>query len=157
MPSQSHEHWMLFALAQADLAAQHGDVPVGCVVVDEHDTLVATGRNQRQMLQDPTAHAEVQALRQAAQVTGHWRLNCCTLYVTLEPCPMCAGALVNARIKTLVFGCRDPKAGAVVTMMQLACDPRLNHQCEIVEGVLSTQCAERLVSFFAQLRAQGKK
>lgn len=148
---------MLRALDQAKVAAQHGDVPVGCVIVSENGHLLSQGRNQRELLQDPTAHAEVVALRKAAQNKGHWRIENATLYVTLEPCPMCAGAIVNARIKTLVFGCRDPKAGACVSLMQITTDNRLNHQSRVVEGILAEPCAKQLQQFFANLRKQGKK
>lgn len=152
-----HEFWMYRALDQAKLAAQHGDVPVGCVIVSENGHLLSQGHNQRELLQDPTAHAEVVALRNAARNKGHWRIENATLYVTLEPCPMCAGAIVNARIKTLVFGCRDPKAGACVSLMHITSDNRLNHQARIVEGILADACAKQLQQFFATLRKQRKK
>ena len=152
-----HDSWMRWALLEADLAAQHGDVPVGCVIVDGRGALVARGRNRREVDQDPTAHAEMVALRLAAANRGHWRLSDCTLYVTLEPCPMCAGAIVNARVRRVVYGCPDPKAGATRTLMQIADDPRLNHRAEIVEGVMADACAQRLKDFFAALRRAGKK
>ena len=145
------------ALLEADRAAAHDDVPVGCVVVDKQGEIVASGRNRREQDQDPTAHAEIVALRLAAAQRGHWRLTGCTLYVTLEPCPMCAGAIVNARLERLVFGCNDPKAGAVRTLMRIADDARLNHQVEIASGVLADECADRLKRFFARLRADGQK
>ncbi len=148
---------MRWALQEADAAAQHGDVPVGCVVVDGRGALVARGRNRREIDQDPTAHAEMVALRQAAAARGHWRLSDCTLYVTLEPCPMCAGAIVNARIMRLVYGCADPKAGAIRSLHRIADDPRLNHRAEIVAGVRSDECATRLRDFFGALRRSGKK
>ena len=152
-----HDSWMRWALLEADLAAQAGDVPVGCVIVDGRGALVARGRNRREVDQDPTAHAEMVALRQAAAMRGHWRLSDCTLYVTLEPCPMCAGAIVNARILRVVYGCPDPKAGATRSLMRIADDPRLNHRAEIIEGVMAQACAQRLKDFFARLRAMGKK
>jgi tRNA(adenine34) deaminase len=152
-----HETWMRWALQQADQAAHRGDVPVGCVIVDGRGTLVACGRNRREQDQDPTAHAEMVALRLAAAARGHWRLSDCTLYVTLEPCPMCAGAIVNARVARLVYGCHDPKAGAVRTLMRITDDDRLNHRAEVIEGVLADDCAQRLKDFFARLRRAGKK
>jgi len=152
-----HETWMRWALQEADQAALRGDVPVGCVIVDGRGAFVACGRNRREQDQDPTAHAEMVALRVAAAARGHWRLSDCTLYVTLEPCPMCAGAIVNARVARLVYGCHDPKAGAVRTLMRVADDDRLNHRAEVVEGVLAQECAQRLKDFFAGLRRAGKK
>jgi tRNA(adenine34) deaminase len=157
LSSIDHDSWMRWALLEADRAAHGGDVPVGCVIVDGRGALVALGRNRREVDQDPTAHAEMVAMRLAAASRGHWRLSDCTLYVTLEPCPMCAGAIVNARVRRLVYGCPDPKAGAVRSLMRIADDPRLNHRVEIVDGVLGDACAQRLRDFFAALRRQGKK
>jgi tRNA(adenine34) deaminase len=148
---------MGLALDEADQAPVHGDVPVGCVVVDALGCVIGSGHNRRQLDQDPTAHAELIALRAAASARGHWRLDDCTLVVTLEPCPMCAGALVNARIARVVYGCPDPKAGAVRSLFQIADDQRLNHRAQIVEGVRAEECASRLTSFFAALRRLGKK
>ncbi|PIE05409.1 MAG: tRNA-specific adenosine deaminase [Sorangium cellulosum] len=148
---------MRWALREADIAAHHGDVPIGCVIVDERNALVARGHNRREIDQDPTAHAEIVAMRLAAAQRGHWRLFDCTLYVTLEPCAMCAGAIVNARIKRVVFGCPDPKAGSTRSLMRIADDPRLNHRAEIIDGVLADACAQRLKEFFAALRRLGKK
>jgi len=148
---------MRWALQEADQAAHRGDVPVGCIIVDGRGALLARGHNRREQDQDPTAHAEIVTLRLAASMRGHWRMSDCTLYVTLEPCPMCAGALVNARIGRLVYGCSDPKAGAVRSLMRIADDARLNHRIEIVEGVLADQCAERLRAFFGALRRAGQK
>ncbi len=150
-------HWMQVALGEADLAAALGDVPVGCVVVSAQGRELGRGHNAREALADPTAHAETIALRRAAATTGGWRLEGATAYVTLEPCAMCAGALVNARVARVVYGCDDPKAGAVFTMFGVGTDPRLNHRFEVVRSVLSEACAERLRAFFAALRAQGKK
>lgn len=138
------------ALDEARLAGSAGDVPVGAVIV-MNDAIIARGRNRREVDRDPTAHAEVVALREAAQVLGTWRVEA-TLYVTQEPCPMCAGAIVNARVKTLVFGCTNPKAGAVATLYQIVTDPRLNHRVEVIAGVRQTECAKELSSFFAALR-----
>lgn len=148
---------MRLALEQADYAARQGDVPVGCVIVDDDGTVLGSGCNRREQDCDPTAHAEIVALRQAAARRGHWRMSNATLYVTLEPCPMCAGAIVNARVSRVVFGCTDPKAGAVQTLFAIATDSRLNHRAEITAGVLASECAQRLSEFFARLRQAGKK
>jgi tRNA(adenine34) deaminase len=142
--------WMTIALEEARAAAAGGDVPVGAIIVSE-GSILGRGRNRRELDRDPTAHAEVIALRQAAQALGMWRVEA-TLYVTQEPCPMCAGALVNARIKRLVYGCTNPKAGAVDTLFQLVTDPRLNHRIAVTGGVLATECAAELSQFFAALR-----
>jgi tRNA(adenine34) deaminase len=144
------EHWMAIALDEARAAAAAGDVPVGAVIVIG-DRIVARGRNRREVDRDPTAHAEVVALRDAAQVLGQWRVEG-TLFVTQEPCPMCAGALVNARIVRLVFGCLNPKAGAVTTLYQIVSDPRLNHRLEVTGGICAEECAGVLRQFFAELR-----
>jgi len=157
LPSDADLAFMKLALDEADLAAQAGDVPVGCVVVDELGNLLGTGRNRREVDKDPTAHAELVALREAARARGTWHLCDATLYATVEPCPMCAGAIVNARIRRVVYGCDDPKAGAVRTLFALLGDGRLNHQAEVEAGVLAEACAERLRSFFAALRRSGKK
>jgi tRNA(adenine34) deaminase len=145
------DQWMQIALEEARAAAAAGDVPVGAVVVGSDGSLIAKGRNRRELDNDPTAHAEVIALREAAQSIGHWRVEA-TLFVTQEPCPMCAGALVNARVKRLVYGCPNPKAGAVATLYQIVTDPRLNHRMEVTGGVLATECAAVLSQFFADLR-----
>jgi len=142
--------WMTLALEEARAAAAAGDVPVGAVVV-QGETLLGRGRNRREVDRDPTAHAEVVALREAARVLGHWRVEA-TLYVTQEPCPMCAGAIVNARVRRLVYGCGNPKAGAVATLYQIPTDPRLNHRVEVSGGVRSDECAAALKAFFAELR-----
>lgn len=148
---------MGLALEEADLAPAHGDVPVGCVIADETGRVIARAHNRRQVDQDPTAHAEVIALRRAAQARGHWHLDGCTLVATLEPCPMCAGAVVNARIACVVYGCADPKAGAVRTLFALTDDIRLNHRARVVEGIRSEECASRLTEFFGTLRRRGKR
>jgi len=143
---------MELALAEAESALGHGDVPVGAVVV--HDGLVVAARhNERERLQDPTAHAELLALRDAAGVLGRWRLDDCTLVVTLEPCVMCAGAVVNSRIDRVVFGAPDLKAGGMGSLYNVAVDPRLNHNSTVVHGVLEAQCQQLLSDFFAKLRA----
>jgi tRNA(adenine34) deaminase len=144
-----HEY-MGLALEEARAAGAAGDVPVGAVVVIGGQ-VIGRGRNRREDRGDPTAHAEVEALREAATAIGHWRVEG-TLYVTHEPCAMCAGALVNARVARLVFGCLNPKAGAVVTLYQITTDPRLNHRLDVSGGVRAEECAEVLRAFFAELR-----
>ncbi len=147
---------MAEALAEADLAAEKGEVPVGCVIVSQQ-TIVARGHNLRESAADPTAHAEMIAIREAARARADWRLDDATVYVTLEPCAMCAGALVHARVRRVVYGCADPKAGAVDTLFSIGQDERLNHRFEITSGVRAEECAARLQAFFQRLRAQGKK
>jgi tRNA(adenine34) deaminase len=151
-----HEYYMKLALGEADVAMAEDEVPVGAVIV--HDQrIVAAAHNQREQLRDPTAHAEMIAITQAAESLGSWRLDGCTLYVTLEPCPMCAGAVLQARIPTVVYGATDPKAGAVRSLYQLLDDSRLNHQCLIVPGVLAEPCGQILTRFFEHQRRLGKK
>lgn len=150
----TNEHWMQLALAQAQLAGAAGDVPVGAIVV-LGDEVIGSGYNCRESDADPTAHAEVMALRSAAKTLGVWRVEA-TLYVTQEPCAMCAGALVNARVKRLVYGCENPKAGAVHSLFSICSDSRLNHQVEVEGGVLATECAAELKQFFATLRRGPK-
>jgi len=153
-----YETWMREAIVEAQRAEAIDEVPIGCVIVHEPSgAVLGRGGNRRETEADPTAHAEIIALREAARATGHWRLLDCVLVVTLEPCPMCAGAIVNARIPKLVYGCDDPKAGAVRTLYQLCEDPRLNHRVEVVSGVLSDECAKLLQDFFRKQRALGKK
>ena len=155
-PLQPHDRWMRAALDQARVAFEQDEVPVGAVVV--HDgRIIGEGYNQREALGDPTAHAEMIAITQAADSLGSWRLLDCTLYVTLEPCPMCAGAVVQARIPTVIYGTPDPKAGAAHTLYQITSDVRLNHQAVVVGGVLREECRAILQEFFARQRAQGKK
>jgi tRNA(adenine34) deaminase len=149
--------WMRVALAEADAAAAEGEVPVGCVLVSAEGHELVRAHNQRETLNDPTAHAELIAIRAAATKLDSWRLEGVVAYVTLEPCPMCAGALVNARVSRVVYGCDDPKAGAVTTLFPIGQDPRLNHRFAVTSGLMATECAERLRAFFAKLRAQGKK
>jgi tRNA(adenine34) deaminase len=144
------ETWMGLALEEARAAARAGDVPVGAVIVQD-GVVLGRGRNRREVDGDPTAHAEIVALREAARMLDRWRVDA-TLYVTQEPCPMCAGALVNARVLRLVFGCLNPKAGAVATLYQIATDPRLNHRVEVVGGIRASECTEALQQFFAELR-----
>jgi tRNA(adenine34) deaminase len=152
-PSASTDDaWMSLALEEARSAAGHQDVPIGCVIVSSQGELLARGHNRREVDRDPTAHAEILALRQAAAQIGRWRLDRATVYVTLEPCAMCAGALVNARIARLVYGAADPKAGAVVSLFNLGTDQRLNHRFEVAGGLLATECAVELQRFFAARR-----
>lgn len=139
------------ALEQARAAASHGDVPVGAVVVHEGD-VIARAHNERELRGDPTAHAEVLALRAAAEVVGGWRLAGCTLYVTLEPCVMCAGAMQQSRIDRVVFGAPDPKGGATGTLYNVAADPRLNHEVDVTHGVLAEESSRLLSEFFAMHR-----
>ena len=141
------------AIAEARLALEKDEVPIGCVIVhDPTDRVIGRGHNLRETKHDPTAHAELVAMREAAQALGHWRLIDCTLYVTLEPCPMCAGGIVNGRLPRLVYGCDDLKAGAVRTLYRIADDARLNHRAEVESGVLADESADLLRSFFASRR-----
>ena len=142
------------ALVEARRATAHGDVPVGAIVVRD-GVVIASAGNQREQLNDPSAHAEVLALRVAAAHLGTWRLDDCTLYVTLEPCVMCAGAIINARVGTVVFGAPDLKAGAVGSLYNIAADPRLNHEPVVRHGVLAEECAILLTSFF-ELQRKGR-
>jgi tRNA(adenine34) deaminase len=152
------EAWMREAIVEAQKALAADEVPIGAVVVHEPTgKIIGRGHNRRETDHDPTAHAEILALREAAHTIGHWRLLDCVLVVTLEPCPMCAGAAVNARIPKLIYGCADPKAGAVRTLFRLCEDERLNHRVAVEEGVLAEECAELLRSFFRAQRALGKK
>jgi tRNA(adenine34) deaminase len=148
--------WMQRALEEADIAASRGEVPVGCVITDGAGKELSRGRNARESEKDPTAHAEMIAIRAAAAQVGGWRLEGATVFVTLEPCAMCAGALVLARVKRLVFGCADPKAGAVTTFFGIGLSPHLNHRFEISAGVSADECAARLQSFFAKLRSSAR-
>ena len=147
---------MKMALQEAQWALEENEVPVGAVIVHQ-DRVIARAHNQREQLHDPTAHAEMIAITQAAEALRSWRLDGCALYVTLEPCPMCAGAILQARIPTVVYGAADPKAGAVHTLYRLLDDPRLNHRCLVVPSVLAGPCGEILSRFFQQQRQAGKK
>jgi len=151
MVAAEDERFMSEALAEARLCAAHGDVPVGCVVVRGAEVLARAG-NERELRRDPTAHAETVALRQAAVATGSWRLDGCTMYVTLEPCAMCAGAIVLARIDRLVIGAPDPKAGFAGSLGNLVQDGRLNHRVELERGVLEAASGEVLRTFFLDRR-----
>lgn len=140
------------ALAEASAAQAHGDVPIGAVVLGPSGELLAAAGNERELTGDPTAHAEVLAIRRAAQRLGEWRLTGCTLVVTLEPCTMCAGAIVGSRIEHLVFGAFDEKAGAVASLWDVVRDPRLNHRPAVTSGVLEAECGQILADFFAAKR-----
>jgi len=152
-----HLHHMELALQEAAAADAEDEVPVGCVILSPERGVIASAHNQREQLHDPTAHAEMIAITQAAAALRSWRLEQCILYVTLEPCPMCAGAIVQARIPFVVYGCTDPKAGACTTLYQITSDPRLNHRARVIGGVLADRCAAMLGEFFARKRALGKK
>lgn len=143
----SDEQFMRLALKEAERALQHGDVPIGAVVVRDGD-VIGSACNERELSADPTAHAEILALRAAATAVGNWRLDDSTLYVTLEPCPMCAGAIVLGRVPRLVYGPQDPRAGAALSLYNIVQDDRLNHQVELTTGVLEEECADLLRSFF---------
>ncbi len=156
IPEESLSRYMEFALSEARAAAEENEVPVGAVVVCQ-DRIIAQAHNQREQLRDPTAHAEMIAITQAADYLGSWRLENCTIFVTLEPCPMCAGAILQARIPVVVYGATDPKAGAVRSLFQLLDDERLNHRCEVISGVLAQPCGQILTEFFQTQRLFGKK
>jgi tRNA(adenine34) deaminase len=152
----THEYFMQLALEEAQQAWRENEVPIGAVIVYE-GRVIASAHNQREQLRDPTAHAEMIAITQAAESRQSWRLDGCTLYVTLEPCPMCAGAIIQARLPTVVYGAADPKAGAVHTLYRMLDDPRLNHRAEVVAGVLPEPCSQILSQFFQEQRRLGKK
>ena len=147
---------MRATIESAKIAEDNGDVPIGAVIV-HNDRIIAKAYNQREQLQDPTAHAEIIALTQAAAALENWHLNGCTMYVTLEPCPMCAGALVLARIDRLVYGCDDPKTGAVRSLYNIVTDDRLNHRLEVTSGILAEECTKQLQDFFEKRRTEKNK
>jgi tRNA(adenine34) deaminase len=149
--SATDEDWMRLALAEAERALEHDDVPVGAVVVHDGE-VIGAGHNERQLRQDPTAHAEMIALREAAAYLGSWRLLDTVLYVTLEPCAQCAGAIVLGRVPRVVYGTADPKAGAAGSVLDVLAEPRLNHRPQVQGGVLATECAALLVDFFRSRR-----
>ncbi len=151
-----HNHYMRLALGEAKQAILEEEVPIGAVIV-RGEQVIASAHNQREQLKDPTAHAEMIAITQAATAVGGWRLEECTLYVTLEPCIMCSGAILQARIPLVVFGATDPKAGAVDSLFHLLSDPRLNHRCQVIPGVMAAECGEILTRFFQAQRRLGKK
>src|SRR5262249_53084983 len=150
-----HERHMEMALEEAQAAADADEVPIGCVIVSLEHGVIGRAHNQREMLKDPTAHGEMTAVTQAAQALASWRLENCILYVTLEPCPMCAGAMVLARVPMVVYGAADPKAGACHSLYQITNDPRLNHRCQVVPGVLADRCGQVLSRFFADKRRRA--
>ena len=145
---------MRLSIEQAKIAEENGDVPIGAVIVYK-DQIIGKAYNQREQLKDPTAHAEIIALTQAAAYIKSWRLNGCTMYVTLEPCAMCAGALVLARMDRLVFGCDDPKTGACGSLYDIVRDERLNHRLEVTSGVLADECSRILQEFFERRRKEN--
>ena len=153
--NQEDERFMRLAIEQAQIAEEHGDVPIGAIIVYENQ-IIGRAYNQREQLNDPTAHAEIIALTQAAAFLESWRLHGCTIYVTLEPCPMCAGALVLARLDRLVYGCDDPKTGAVKSLYTITTDERLNHRLEVISDVLEEPCRQQLQQFFARRRQENK-
>ena len=153
---QVHEAYMQMALQQAQAAVEVDEVPVGAVIV-HRGRLIGAAHNQRQVLRDPTAHAEMLAITQAADALGDWRLSECALYVTLEPCPMCAGAIVNARIPHVIYGATDGKGGAVQSLYHLLNDSRLNHRCDVTPGIMAEACGQLLTDFFQRKREMGKK
>lgn len=155
-PLQPHERWMRLALDEARTAFEQEEVPVGAVIVCG-ESVIGTGFNQRETLNDPTAHAEMIAITQAAETLGSWRLLDCTLYVTLEPCPMCAGAIVQSRMPRVVYGTTDLKGGACHTLYQITDDDRLNHKATVLGGVMQEDCRAILQEFFRLQRALGKK
>jgi tRNA(adenine34) deaminase len=148
------EKYMKLAIQQAQIAAENGDVPIGAVIVYKN-RIIGKAYNQREQLKDPTAHAEIIALTQAASFIESWRLHDCTIYVTLEPCPMCAGALVLARMDRLVYGCDDPKTGACKSLYNIVQDERLNHRLEVTGGILAGQCSKLLQEFFQRRRFEN--
>ncbi len=151
-----HELWMREAIAEARKAEGLGEVPIGAVVV-RHGEIIGRGYNLRETTLDSTAHAEMVAIREASTALNSWRLLDCQLYVTLEPCPMCAGAMVQSRLPLTVYGTTDPKAGCAGTLMNLLEEPRFNHRTEVIQGVLQEECAELLTSFFRRLRQRPSK
>ena len=153
---QIDERYMRMAIDAAQVAEENGDVPIGAVIVYQN-RVIGRAYNQREQLKDPTAHAEIIALTQAASFVGSWRLHGCTIYVTLEPCPMCAGALVLGRLDRLVYGCADPKTGACGSLYDIVRDERLNHRLEVTSGVLADDCAGLLQAFFQQRRPNNSR
>lgn len=149
-------YFMQIAMDQAAIAEENGDVPIGAVIVYEN-SVIAKAYNQREQLSDPTAHAEIIALTQAAAYIGNWRLHGCTIYVTLEPCTMCAGALVLGRLDRLVYGCDDPKTGAVKSLYNIVQDPRGNHTLEVTSAIMADECSAQLQQFFQRRRNEKKE
>jgi tRNA(adenine34) deaminase len=154
--TEEDQQFMKLAIEQARIAEENGDVPIGAIIVHKNQ-IIGKAYNQREQLKDPTAHAEIIALTQAAAALENWHLNGCTMYVTLEPCPMCAGALVLSRMNRLVYGCDDPKTGAVKSLYNIVTDERLNHRLEVTSGVLADECAKQLQDFFQHRRGKNKE
>ncbi len=150
-----HEDWMRLALKQAEKAYDLDDVPIGAVIVRNEEVL-AFAYNEKELCQDPTAHAEIVAIRRAAEALGHWRLTDCTLYVTLEPCPMCAGAIIQSRLKQLVYGASDSKGGAVESVMNVLHEKAWNHKVQVTAGILEEECANILKAYFKEKRTSKK-
>lgn len=150
---QEHSRWMQYALQLAEEASKAGEVPVGAVIIDTEENVVGQGNNRKERDRDPTAHAEIIAIRQASKRSANWHLNHCTLYVTLEPCPMCSGAIVQARLGTLVYGADDIKTGAVRSVLNLPDSAASNHYLTVIGGILDAACREQLQQWFAQKRA----
>ncbi|MFB5763600.1 tRNA adenosine(34) deaminase TadA [Paenibacillus medicaginis] len=153
MTDEQHEYWMNQAILEANKAEAIGEVPIGAIIV-KNDEIIGRGYNLRETTHDATAHAEIIAIKQASEILGAWRLLDCRLYVTLEPCPMCAGAIVQSRIPTVIYGTTDPKAGCAGTLMNLLQEPRFNHRTEVIQGVLQPQCSALLTNFFRKLRGK---
>lgn len=153
---ENNNRYMLEAIKEAGKAAQKGEVPIGAVIV-YRDQIIARSHNLRETTQNAITHAELLAIQQACEVIGSWRLEETTLYVTLEPCPMCAGAILQSRIPKVVYGARDPKAGCAHSLYQLLNDKRFNHTCEVIEGVLAEHCGQLLSTFFSNLRKRKKE
>ncbi len=150
--TKNDEKFMRLAIEEAEIAGRMGEVPIGAVITDQEGNILSSGYNLRETGNDPTAHAEVVAIRKAGEISGSWRLEGATLYVTIEPCLMCMGAIILARIRRLVFGARDPKAGAVFSVYEIGNDRRLNHMVEVTEGVCTEECSVLLRDFFKTLR-----
>ncbi|MHC4557483.1 MAG: tRNA adenosine(34) deaminase TadA [Planctomycetota bacterium] len=154
--NEADKRFMALAIEQAQIAEENGDVPIGAVIVYKNQ-IIGKAYNQREQLKDPTAHAEIIALTQAAAFLESWRLHGCTIYVTLEPCPMCAGALVLSRMDRLVYGCEDPKTGAIKSLYNIVQDERLNHRLEVTSGVLAEECSSLLQDFFLRRRIENNQ
>jgi len=149
---QTHQNWMDRAISLAQQAGEAGEIPVGAIIVDNQGSEIATGVNRKERDQDPTAHAEIVAIREASRILRDWHLTGCTLYVTLEPCPMCAGAILQARIRTLVYGADDPKTGSIRTVANLPDSPVSFHKLEAIAGIRERECQELLQDWFKNLR-----
>jgi tRNA(adenine34) deaminase len=153
----THEDWMQMAIALAEEAGDAGEIPVGAVLINQEGEILATSQNRKQRDQNPIAHAEMLAIQTACQKIGHWRLNECTLYVTLEPCPMCTGAIIQARLGLLVYGTPDPKTGTIDSVFDLAASPASYHRLQRLGGICREQCRQQLQDWFAQHRASKRK